>query len=58
MARIATLADKLAVEQEMPWEERLAARSLYQQLSATAARFPDRPAITFQLQVRAARQAV
>ena len=49
MARIATLADKLAVEREMPWEQRLAARSLYEQLTTTASRFPDRPAISFQL---------
>ena len=49
MARIATLADKEAVEREMPWDDRLAARSLYEQLRATAGRFPDRPAIAFQL---------
>ena len=49
MARIATLADKEAVEREMPWEQRLAARSLYEQLTTTASRFPDRPAISFQL---------
>ena len=49
MARIATLADKQAVEREMPWEDRLAARSLYEQLTTTASRFPDRPAISFQL---------
>ncbi len=49
MARIATLADKVAVEREMPWEQRLAARSLYEQLTTTASRFPDRPAISFQL---------
>jgi fatty-acyl-CoA synthase len=49
MAKIATLADKLAAEREMPWDDRLAARSLYQQLTTTAGRYPDRPAITFQL---------
>jgi fatty-acyl-CoA synthase len=49
MARIATLADKEAVEREMPWEDRLPARTLYEQLTTTAGRFPDRPAITFQL---------
>jgi fatty-acyl-CoA synthase len=49
MIKIATLADKLAVEAEMPVDERWQARSLYQQLAATAARFPERPAITFQL---------
>jgi fatty-acyl-CoA synthase len=49
MIRIATLADKRAVEAEMPVEERWQARSLYEQLAATAGRFPDRPALTFQL---------
>jgi fatty-acyl-CoA synthase len=49
MPRIATLADKLAVEQEMPYSGRVQARSLYQQLVETAGRFPDRPAMTFQL---------
>jgi fatty-acyl-CoA synthase len=49
MAKIATLADKLAVEREMPWDDRLAARSLYEQLTTTAGRFPDGPAISFQL---------
>ncbi len=49
MLRIATLADKLAAEAEMPIEDRWQARSLYQQLVATAGRFPDRPALSFQL---------
>jgi fatty-acyl-CoA synthase len=49
MTRIATLADKAAVEQEMAWDDRVAARTLYQQLTTTAGRFPDRPALTFQL---------
>jgi fatty-acyl-CoA synthase len=58
MIKIATLADKLAVEAEMPVEERWSARSLYEQLAATAARFPDRPAITFQLRSGPADKAV
>jgi fatty-acyl-CoA synthase len=49
MIRIATLADKRAVEAEMPVEERWRARSLYAQLVETAGRFPERPAVTFQL---------
>ncbi len=49
MVKIATLADKLAVEADAPVEERWQARSLYQQLTATAGRFPKRPAVTFQL---------
>lgn len=49
MIRIATLADKLAAEAEMPIEDRWQARSLHEQLTTTAGRFPDRPAISFQL---------
>ena len=49
MPRIATLADKRAVEAEMPVTDRWQARSLYRQLVETAGRFPDRPAMTFQL---------
>ena len=49
MVRVATLADKRVVEGEMPVGGRWQARSLYEQLAATAAAFPDRPAITFQL---------
>ncbi len=49
MIRIATQADKRAVEAEMPLEARWSARSLYAQLEQTAARFPGRPALTFQL---------
>lgn len=48
--RIATLADKIAAEQEMPIEARWSARSLFEQLSETARRYPDRDAIAFQLQ--------
>lgn len=49
MNKIATLADTRAVEAEMPVERRWRARSLYQQLSETAEKFAERPAITFQL---------
>ena len=58
MARIATLADKRAVEAEMPWDERCRMRSLYEQLAATAGRFPQRAAITFQLRSGPADKAV
>ncbi len=47
--RIATLADTRAVEAEMPWQQRWRARSLYEQLVETVARFGDRPAVSFQL---------
>ena len=49
MIKIGSLADKRAVEAEMPVEDRWSARTLYQQLAETAGRFPERPAITFQL---------
>jgi fatty-acyl-CoA synthase len=49
MLHIATRADKRAAEAEMPLAERWRARSLYEQLVATAGRFPNRPAISFQL---------
>ena len=49
MAKVATLDDKIAIEQEMPFEQRMTARSLYEMLSRTAERFPDRPALTFQI---------
>jgi fatty-acyl-CoA synthase len=50
--RIATLEDIRAVEAEMPWSERLHAASLYDQLVVTTERFPERPALTFQLRSR------
>lgn len=49
MVQIATRADILAVEREMPWEARVSARSVYEQLTQTANRYPDRPALAFQL---------
>ncbi|RMD49957.1 MAG: acyl-CoA synthetase, partial [Alphaproteobacteria bacterium] len=47
--RFATLADKEAIEREMPWEERQPAPTLYRLLADTAARHPERPALSFQL---------
>jgi fatty-acyl-CoA synthase len=49
MLKIATLADKRAAEAGTPLGERWHARTLFAQLEATASRFPDRPAVTFQL---------
>jgi fatty-acyl-CoA synthase len=49
MFEIATLADKLAHEAEMPVDERWTARTLYEQLAQTAAAHPHRPAVSFQL---------
>ena len=46
---IITLSDKQAAEAEMPFDARIDARTVYQQLSATAGKFPNRPAVTFQI---------
>ncbi|MBS1303863.1 acyl-CoA synthetase [Loktanella sp. SALINAS62] len=45
----AGLADRNAIEQEVSWGDRDLPVTTYAQLSQTAARFPDRPAVTFQL---------
>lgn len=43
------LADKMRAEAEMPLSDRWSSRTLFEQLSRTAASFPDRPALAFQL---------
>lgn len=50
MIRVAALSDKIAIENAKPVSERWTARTIYEQLTETAAAFPDRPALTFQLQ--------
>lgn len=50
MGKFATLADKIASETEMTFEERVAERTLYGVLSRTAANFPNRNAVSFQVQ--------
>jgi fatty-acyl-CoA synthase len=49
MVEVATLADTRALE-AIAFEDRLEARSLYEQLCRTASAHGDRPAISFQLQ--------
>ncbi|WBU63715.1 acyl-CoA synthetase [Paracoccus aerodenitrificans] len=49
MSRFSSIADRNLVEQEMPYEKRDVASTVYQMLSRTAERFPGRPAISFQL---------
>ena len=49
MTELATLADKIAIEQAMPIEQRWTARTVYEQLGQTAARHGSRPATTFQI---------
>ena len=45
----ASVADRDAIENEMSWADRNVPATLYQQLSKTAATFPDRPAVSYQL---------
>ncbi|TLP44983.1 acyl-CoA synthetase [Cohaesibacter sp. CAU 1516] len=49
MVTFATRESVLAIEEEMPYEERGVARSIYERLSRTEADYPDSPAISFQL---------
>ena len=44
-----TLEDLRAIEHEMPWAERGMAATVYEFLTATRDRFPDRPAVSYQL---------
>ncbi len=44
------LYDKERIEQANPWPASQPATTMYEMLTQTAARFPDRPAVTFQLQ--------
>ena len=46
---ISTLADVLAIENEMPVDQRWAEKTVYQRLCATRDIYPDRPAVSFQL---------
>ncbi|MDA7424948.1 acyl-CoA synthetase [Thalassococcus lentus] len=45
----AGIADRDAIQGEMPWAERDVPQTLWGQLSKTADAFPDRPAISYQL---------
>ncbi|SPF77923.1 acyl-CoA synthetase [Pseudoprimorskyibacter insulae] len=45
----ASKADRDAIEQEMSWEARDVPATIYGQLSKTAAAFPERPAVSYQL---------
>lgn len=49
MTPIVTLKDKLALEQEMPWEARLKERTLFERVSTTAADHGAGNAISFQI---------
>ena len=49
MKNYATISDKKAIEDEKPLDDRLEASSIYEQLSKTAEKFPNKNAISFQL---------
>jgi len=49
MGRYETAADRDAIEDEAPWDERGLPATLYQYFGQTCARFPDGKAVTFQL---------
>ncbi len=46
---ISTLADIVAIEKEMPLEQRWSEKTVYQRLCSTRDKHPDRPAVSFQL---------
>jgi len=45
----ASIADKIALEAEMPWSERDVPTTLYELLSRTATKFPNHSAVSYQL---------
>ena len=45
----ASFADRDAIENEMPWADRDLPETLYGLLSRTAGKFPDRPAVSYQI---------
>ncbi|KMK68116.1 acyl-CoA synthetase [Puniceibacterium sp. IMCC21224] len=47
--RFASMADRNAIEDEMPWAERDLPPTLYGLLSRTAAAYPQRPAVSYQI---------
>ena len=45
----ASMDDRNAIEQQMPWADRDVPATLYGLLSRTAGKFPDRPAVSYQI---------
>ena len=45
----AGLDDRNAIEAQMPWQERPLPQTLYQALEATASKFPDSNAVSYQI---------
>lgn len=49
MTKMATIADKIAIEKVAPWEKRIPAKTIYEYLKRAQTRYPDRNALTFQI---------
>jgi len=49
MTKMATLADKVAIETAVAWEDRLPVTTVFEYVKRAADRFPDRNALTFQI---------
>ena len=49
MTKFASVADRNAIEAEMPWADRPVARSMYEFLTQAKEKYGARPAISFQL---------
>ncbi len=49
MHEFSSIADRNAIEAEKPWEERDHPASIYALLKRTTDKFPDRPAVSFQI---------
>ena len=49
MTDMATVADKIAIEEMMPFEDRQDSATVYQYVKRAARRFPDRNALSFQV---------
>ena len=47
--KFGSLQDSLDMTNEMPWSARDVPTTVYEMLAGTAAKFPDRPAISYQL---------
>ena len=45
----ASLEDSKRLQNEMPWEAREVPATVYEMLSITSEKFPDRPAVSYQL---------
>jgi fatty-acyl-CoA synthase len=49
MTEMATLADKQKIESEISWEKRQPSKTLYQYINRAVEKFPNNPAVTFQI---------